>query len=326
MKMRFLALCGLLCFISTAIIINCKNKDNPVATTPSGILSEKDIYSTTGNKLAIKSEPIIRIYCSDSTLAHDTSEGYSDTIEYIVSNNRLEFILEGTDTLSSGAIVKDEVMAFTRKGSGSGIKDVWILTNYEYKLLYGIPTADEIATLNEHLDNGRKELIYEKTEIEFTDNNMLVYITKDFAAEFIRDWNEDIDGSNQTMIQTDTGWALVWDSDSTIYNIKVEEVNSFTAKLTGNISGEIVTITWNEKRDKTYTSSNPVNLAHTYYLEPTVCPNLLRPNWYYTFKTANKKASYPYKLRSKDNIITKSNINIIGRFENNNSYKILGEK
>jgi len=326
MKKSLLLLIGVLCS-TTAIIMNCKNKDNPVAATPSGILSETDTYSVTGNKLAIKSEPYIRTYCHNDNLVQDTSEGYEDTIEYVVSNNRLEFITKGTDTLLSGAIVNDVVMVFTRKGSGSDIKGIWIQTGYEYKVLFGTPTADEIVTLNDNLKTERRELTYLTIELEVTDNNIFVYMTNDFATEFICDWNEDIDGTNQTMMQTDTGWVFIWDPDSTIYNIKVEKINSLSVKLTGNISGEIVTITWNDKKDRTYSSSNPTNLAHTYYRNPTICPNLSRPDWYYSFKVANKKTNYPYKVRARAKIVAKSSLtDFIDKFCHGNSYKIIEEK
>jgi hypothetical protein len=69
--------------------------------------------------------------------------------------------------------------------------------------------------------------------------------------------------------------------------------------LTGNTTGEVVTITWNASSDMTYSSSNAGHAAGTVYDNPAWCPND-EPDWYYAeFLGMNYKNLAPAAKRAK---------------------------
>jgi hypothetical protein len=69
-------------------------------------------------------------------------------------------------------------------------------------------------------------------------------------------------------------------------DISITKTSFYTVFLTGNITGEVVTITWNAAGDETYASNNKQHTQTVYYKKPNTCPNN-RPDWYYQFLTAN---------------------------------------
>jgi hypothetical protein len=69
-------------------------------------------------------------------------------------------------------------------------------------------------------------------------------------------------------------------------DISIIKASFYTIFLTGNITGEVATITWNDAGDETYASNNKQHTQTIYYKKPKSCPND-RPAWYYQFLNAN---------------------------------------
>lgn len=76
--------------------------------------------------------------------------------------------------------------------------------------------------------------------------------THNWADEFMAMW---------------AGWG------SQYYNITAVKVSALSVSLTGNITHEVVTITWNSAGDETCTSDNPQHARTVWYRNPTSCPN-----------------------------------------------------
>jgi hypothetical protein len=75
----------------------------------------------------------------------------------------------------------------------------------------------------------------------------------------------------------DYDWAL----DSASYAVSLQRVSCTQVRLTGDSTHEVVTITWNNSGDKTFSSSDPGHVQHTWYENPASCPNEENPDWYY---------------------------------------------
>ena len=56
----------------------------------------------------------------------------------------------------------------------------------------------------------------------------------------------------------------------------ITKTSFYTIFLTGNITGEVVTITWNAAGDATYASNNKLHAQQVVYKKPTSCPDDLR--------------------------------------------------
>jgi hypothetical protein len=69
-------------------------------------------------------------------------------------------------------------------------------------------------------------------------------------------------------------------------DISITKTSFYTVFLTGNITGEVVTITWNAAGDATYASNNKLHAQQVVYKKPTSCPNDL-PAWWGQFRAAN---------------------------------------
>jgi hypothetical protein len=72
-----------------------------------------------------------------------------------------------------------------------------------------------------------------------------------------------------------------WAAYSAYYAVTLQRVSCTQVQLTGDSTGEVVTITWNGSCDMTTASSNPAHAAHTWHQNPLSCPNEDYPDWYY---------------------------------------------
>ena len=84
-------------------------------------------------------------------------------------------------------------------------------------------------------------------------------------------------------------FIMSWNVGGQTSHITVTKVSDFQVTLKGNMTQELVTVTFNSAGDATYTSSNTANTAKVVYSDPASCPND-PPTWLTTFKTANLSA------------------------------------
>jgi hypothetical protein len=87
-------------------------------------------------------------------------------------------------------------------------------------------------------------------------------------------------------------------ADSAYYNVTVAKNSCSQVTLTGNITNEVVTITFNNAGDATFTSTVSGHGVHTVYNNPTTCPNDY-PDWYSpVFLNNNLKINAPAAKRA----------------------------
>ncbi|MGA2505943.1 MAG: hypothetical protein ABSF80_00510 [Chitinispirillaceae bacterium] len=89
-----------------------------------------------------------------------------------------------------------------------------------------------------------------------------------------------------------------WASDSAYYNVTATKVSCTQVTLTGNVTQEKVTISWNSNGDMTYTSTNSGHAAYTYYENPASCPDNYEPDWYYSGFLDNNNRYTPTAKRA----------------------------
>jgi len=134
-----------------------------------------------------------------------------------------------------------------------------------------------------------------QVRLDITTSTLTVTITVNncYVDDFIDSWN----------------CCGTW-ADSASYDITVLKLSCTQVRLTGNISGEVVTISWDTDGNMTFTSNNTGHAAHTWYENPTSCPNFY-PDWYYTDflymnpknTPAAKRAERPFVPRVKKHSI-----------------------
>jgi hypothetical protein len=74
-----------------------------------------------------------------------------------------------------------------------------------------------------------------------------------------------------------------WPQDSADYRLTLNRVSCTEVRLIGDSTHETVTLTWNSSGNMTVAGSAAGHSAHTWYRNPTTCPNSLYPDWYYDY-------------------------------------------
>lgn len=72
-----------------------------------------------------------------------------------------------------------------------------------------------------------------------------------------------------------------WPNYSGNFNGTIVMPSCTQVRITGGVTGEVVTITWDASGNMTYTSSNTSRTAYTYLENPTSCPNNSEPSWFW---------------------------------------------
>jgi hypothetical protein len=114
-----------------------------------------------------------------------------------------------------------------------------------------------------------------------------------------------ITATTLTMTESDISYCVADDFmtyypymyDTAYFAITATKLSCTQVRLTGDTTGEQVTITWNSNGDMTYTSNRTgspyYHTAYTYYANPTTCPNNYEPDWFWSypdgFLTTNMK-------------------------------------
>jgi hypothetical protein len=72
-----------------------------------------------------------------------------------------------------------------------------------------------------------------------------------------------------------------WAPDSAAYAVTVTMVSCTEVRFTGEYTGEVVTITWNDWDDMTTSGTGAGHAPHSWRANPGSCPNDYFPDWYY---------------------------------------------
>jgi hypothetical protein len=97
-----------------------------------------------------------------------------------------------------------------------------------------------------------------------------------------------IDATSYTDSLNQPQWADMFypTSSDNVPGLTVVKISENKIRLTGNITGEVVTVTFSNLGNQTYSSSNPAHATGTWYRNPSSCPNIV-PSWYDNFLSLN---------------------------------------
>lgn len=254
-------------------------------------LEQTNLYTISGDTLSLISPEQIMSwsYCYDDSLIASSDTFPMDTfpLQFQVSGNELSLTyFEVTDSILSSTedtVIFTLRMILSRLTGASGLIGRWLLNRIDYVEISGQLTQTDIK----HLDIFYGDSHIEQYEYGFnSDGTVDVKANLNFSVwyvnNFIEFWNEGFNNHSP--------------SDSSIYDITVEKINDSTVRLTGRITNELVTISWNTdgdgpyNDDVTYSSSVSTHATRTIYDNPTTCPNE-PPAWYDSFLTMNAKVS-----------------------------------
>jgi hypothetical protein len=219
-------------------------------------------------------------YCSGSSLSeyYDTIQPGYDTTEFANSGDSLWLIMRPETTYTSLTVYQMELI-FLRSGIGTGIVGKWEAKGVDYRILSGSFTTAEKHGFDS--SNAVQLAMYDSMGVEYvftgTMGKLGFHGGYNYAKEFIISWN-----------------SPAWNgdpADSALYDISMAALSNTMVKLTGRKTGETVTIVWTPggTPDQTYTSSNPAHAAHTYFQNPTACPDDPEPVWWAGFLSDNAK-------------------------------------
>lgn len=82
-------------------------------------------------------------------------------------------------------------------------------------------------------------------------------------------------------------FALSFMFTKMFYEVSDTIIGDRTMRITGDISGEVVTVNWDAQGNAAWSSSNASHAPGTVYANPTTCPND-PPAWYQEFLTDNQ--------------------------------------
>jgi hypothetical protein len=256
---------------------------NPLGAGPNDPVQE-GTYTAIGDQLSLDFGETIYTdsYCYGDSLVveADTFQSTPVALDYELSGNTLalteeesnEYYDEALDDYVTfqdpNAIVAFQ-MVFTRSTSGTDIQGTWVLTGAAYEVVSGTLTAAETQALNTQVLAMQEDLAEWGMTLVFGASTVSVYQTggsSSLADELLYEYE-------QYVVQS--------------CNITAAKVNSNTISLTGDVTGEVVTIAVSTDWDMTYSSSDPTHATHTYYDNPTSCPNDYEPLWFEDFLVAN---------------------------------------
>jgi hypothetical protein len=89
-------------------------------------------------------------------------------------------------------------------------------------------------------------------------------------------------GGNGNSCRADDYMLYSWPNDTAYFNGTAVQLSCTQVRLTGTVTGEVVTITYDAIGNMTYTSTNTARTPYTWYQNPASCPNNWSPDWFYS--------------------------------------------
>jgi hypothetical protein len=259
-----------------AVLTGCLSGNSSDGPADPGDVTNTIPYNVAGN--TIISGPIIytETYCNGDLLRTESDTSDADTLVFQITGSKLT-VFGYDDTLQSGAVI-ELVSVFTREGSGTGLRGLWTGSSQVYRVISGTLSEEEESRLEENERISARYMAIHRSWVRFTDNELLVYRDREYAKQFLSEWNGEFSTESY--------------ADSAQYAITVKAVDRNTVELNGRENGETVRITL-DADGKTYSSDMPGHALHRYLENPTTCPNDYEPAWYWEFLEANRSQVNP---------------------------------
>lgn len=212
-------------------------------------------------------------------------EPETDTTLFDLAGNQLRLISE-EDTLQSfeteggGEAVVRSYTQFQRAGSGAGLEGYWRWESSGHEVISGIPNAEYRSRLSRSDQLLVIQLSYVTIELELTKGKAWGRSDGDFAGLFVARWNGDFE------------WDSLDTPDSARYAIDVKKLGTDAVELTGQKTGEVVTITFMNLFDnyERYSSSRSERKPYNNQDYRTQCGI---DGWFSEFQFENDKRSIP---------------------------------
>ena len=246
--------CGYVCvaaliFLSLSCGDSTSGNGNPVQPTKAGYtITASYPYTSAGDSIVAT----MNVNMCDSTgLKHVTTM----TMKYIITGETLSVWYASSTGDALSADQSAGILVYLRQGRGSGLIGTWTM----------IGGKDSLSSPVDTTGAG-----YSTSDVtEFTGTTMDSYCKGTPAQNAYETYK-----------------ALF--ASMPEYQITVTQPNDLTVQLHGATSGETVSITYAADYSSiTFSSSVQGNAPHTYYLNPSTCPNDIMPTWFYSFLEAN---------------------------------------
>jgi hypothetical protein len=261
------------------MLLSCNDNKNSNPTSPSGTVQTTENYSVSGSTLTFYTAAGASTYCYGDSLV--VSQADSSVTQFQISGNTLT-TFNDPDTNNYGEYLDSNLVyqsydVFTRISGGPGLTGSWSLTSIGYTVLRGSLTAAEKSSLDSEYSSTAP---ISNAVVEFSGNTVKIQMSLSYAEFFYSSLN--------SFYGTGSGITLTM-------------VGANAVRMTGTISGEVVTLTFANNGDETYSSSIQSHAATTVFVKPTTCPNDV-PAWFTEFLQANENSGATlYKAEKRKN-------------------------
>ena len=270
LKRKALMKKGIILLCSCAITLLCFCSDNPSGSTPDPTRNcfRKYPYTATSASIEVIEDSS---FCIGIDLNHKFDTVYSG---YNVTQTDLD--VDTYDTLSS-AIVR-HTQTYTRVQTGSDLEGWWELTERNVSLVSGTLTTEELEKLDDDTAFVNSMMTEGALQIEITADTVYYYYVGSIADFLLSLYTKQIEG-------LDFARYLA---------VKTAKYSDNQITVTGHITGEVVTITSDEKFNQTVSSSNPAHETYTEYVRIEDCPIDDPLDWYWEFIMDNPSYAQYY--------------------------------
>ena len=279
-------LLSLLC--SCTLLLLCFCSDNPSGTSPDPTRNcfRKYPYTATSSRIEVIEDST---FCNGIDLNHTFDTIYSS---YNVTPTDLDL---GTyDTMASGAIVL-HTQSYSRVNSGTDLLGWWELAERSVSLVSGTLTTQEQEKIDSDTAFVNSMMSAGALQIEATEDTIYYYYI----------------GSTAELLQDMYAKQIENIPNAKYIAIKIAKWSDDQITVTGQITGEVVTITSDDKFNQTFSSTNAAHETFTMYVRIEDCPIDDPLDWYWEFLTENPSYAQIYiDILNASGVLTSADVDV----------------
>jgi len=295
----------LMSLLASLLFISCSD-DNPSNNSddPTRNCFRKYPYTATAEIMTVIEDST---FCIGIDLNHTFDTVHA---QYNVSPTDLDVAVY--DTLSSAIVLR--VQSYARVKTGTDLTGWWELSDANVSLVSGALTPAELKKIDDDTAFTNSMLTAGDVQIEITADSIYYYYI----------------GSTADLLQTIYTKQLEKTPNSKYIAIKIAKYTDNRITVTGQITGEVVTIASDDKFNQTLSSTNPAHETFTVYVRIEACPIDDPLDWYFEFFGENPSYAQIYidmidnagVLDSVDATATKVNDTIV-TITGNKSHEVI---
>lgn len=258
----------LLCSCVITLLCFCSNNPSGTSPDPTRNCFRKYPYTATSARIEIIEDST---FCIGIDLNHKFDTVYSG---YNVTETKLD--VDSYDTLSS-AIVR-HTQTYARVQARSDLQGLWELTERNVILVSGTLTAEELEKIDSDTAFVNSMMTEGALQIEITADTIYYYYIGSIADLLLSLYTKQIESLDFARFIA----------------VKSAKYSDNQITITGQITGEVVTITSDEKFNQTLSSSDPAHETYTEYVRIEDCPIDDPLDWYWEFIMDNPSYAQYY--------------------------------